>query len=660
MKKLCLPVIFFIGLKMLCLSQDTQRSKLLSTETINKLKSQLPAIENDSDRIEILQRIGFSYERVNIDSTIKYYNEGLSLARKRSYGWGESRLLASMSGLMEHQGRFAEAFDLLFKALKIAEENHSTYDIARANRRIGGIYFELEYYRQAVDYLIKAIHLDEAGQPAKVAIDQYALADAYEKMNKLDSATYYITLALQQAKLLPTLMQYVYSIDGHIKQKKGDYEQAALSYRQAIDEAQKSNDFIGISQSCADFSGLYKQLNQKDSAIFYALKGIEYGREVFKKGTMLNGNLLAALYDSSHPALALRYYKMAAVAKDSLYGISNLQAIQDLTVKEQARQKELENAKEAYRNKLKLYGLLSGITALLLIAVIQYRNNRQKQKANKLLQLQKQKIETTLNELKHTQKQLIQSEKMASLGELTAGIAHEIQNPLNFVNNFSEVNKELIEELKSKNEKLKIEDEEINDLLNDIKSNSDKISLHGKRAEAIVKGMLQHSRTSSGQKEFTDINALCDEYLRLAYHGLRAKDKTFNATLQTDFDSNIGKINIIPQDIGRVILNLVNNAFYAVNEKEKTGIHGYEPIVTVSTRNAGNMIEILVEDNGNGIPQNIIDKIFQPFFTTKPTGQGTGLGLSLSYDIIKAHGGELTVNTTAGKGSVFIIALPLQ
>ncbi len=284
----------------------------------------------------------------------------------------------------------------------------------------------------------------------------------------------------------------------------------------------------------------------------------------------------------------------------------------------------------------------------------------------KELSQQKEVLQNTLTDLKATQGQLIQSEKMASLGELTAGIAHEIQNPLNFVNNFSEVNKELIEELKMKNEKLKIEDKEVNELLDDIKANSEKINHHGKRADAIVKGMLQHSHSSSAVKEPTNINKLADEYLRLAYHGLRAKDKSFNATLLTDFDESIGNINIIPQDIGRVLLNLYNNAFYAVNEKQKAeglklkaGGKEYEPTISVSSKNNGGNIEIRVSDNGNGIPQKIIDKIFQPFFTTKPTGQGTGLGLSLSYDIVKAHGGELKVETREGEGSVFIIQLPV-
>jgi signal transduction histidine kinase len=273
----------------------------------------------------------------------------------------------------------------------------------------------------------------------------------------------------------------------------------------------------------------------------------------------------------------------------------------------------------------------------------------------------RQKAEEALTELKTTQSQLIQSEKMASLGELTAGIAHEIQNPLNFVNNFSEVSNELLDEMKLELDRG--DTEEAKAIASDVKINLEKILHHGKRADAIVKGMLQHSRSSSGLKEPTDINALADEYLRLAYHGLRAKDKSFNATLKTEFDETIGKIDIIPQDIARVILNLITNAFYAVDEKKKQNPDGYEPTVSVCTHRSlspgegWGEVKISVKDNGPGIPQKVLDKIFQPFFTTKPTGQGTGLGLSLAYDIVKAHGGELKVETEEGIGTEFIIRL---
>jgi signal transduction histidine kinase len=276
-----------------------------------------------------------------------------------------------------------------------------------------------------------------------------------------------------------------------------------------------------------------------------------------------------------------------------------------------------------------------------------------------------QNLQQTLSSLKATQSQLIQSEKMASLGELTAGIAHEIQNPLNFVNNFSEVSVELADELKEELSKIQIDPSqkvELESIADDIIQNQQKINHHGKRAESIVKGMLQHSRSGSGKKEPTDLNALADEYLRLAYHGLRAKDKSFLSDFKADLDPDLPKVEVMPQDMGRVLLNLINNAFYAVNEKRKklleSGDESFKPMVKIKTQNLGNAIEMSVSDNGEGIPESVSSKIFQPFFTTKPTGQGTGLGLSLSYDIVKTHGGEIKVISKEGEGTEFTIQLP--
>jgi signal transduction histidine kinase len=297
------------------------------------------------------------------------------------------------------------------------------------------------------------------------------------------------------------------------------------------------------------------------------------------------------------------------------------------------------------------------------------RTLAQEQEKQTILSTEKERLEIevqnrtaalnkSLQDLKSTQAQLIQSEKMASLGELTTGIAHEIQNPLNFINNFSDVNKELLVELNEEIEKAHYSD--VREIAKDLIDNEEKINHHGKRADAIVKSMLQHSRTSKGENEPTDISRLADEYLRLAYHGFREKNKSFEAKIETDFDHSIRSINVVPQDIGRVLLNLINNAFYAVNERRKQNLNGYEPTVSITTRKHNDKVEIIVKDNANGIPQKILEKIFQPFFTTKPTGQGTGLGLSLAYDIVKAHGGEIKVETEEGEGSEFIIHLPVN
>jgi len=430
-------------------------------------------------------------------------------------------------------------------------------------------------------------------------------------------------------------------------------EKKLSTVHQTIEIATSINDFTILSLAYNNLGDIYFKKNKIDSALIYFKKSLvcieKSGYRKNKSGTLGYAGdvyMRKKMYDSAKQ----NYVKGLSYAKDKN---DSAGFVYDIGIAEQVRFEKLEKENLQAKTRLRTYAFLTGLGIFLLVALLLYRNNRQKQKANTVL-------EKTLSDLKSTQTQLIQSEKMASLGELTAGIAHEIQNPLNFVNNFSEVNKELLLEMKEEIDKGNLE--EVKSIANDVIDNEEKINHHGKRADSIVKGMLQHSRSSTGIKEPTDINALADEYLRLAYHGLRAKDKSFNANMITDFDASIGMVQVIPQDIGRVVLNLITNAFYAVNEKSSfakaSADEGYAPTVTVSTQKTGNKVLIKVKDNGDGIPQKVLDKIFQPFFTTKPTGQGTGLGLSLSYDIVKAHGGDLQVETKEGEGSLFIIALP--
>ncbi len=416
----------------------------------------------------------------------------------------------------------------------------------------------------------------------------------------------------------------------------------------------------GYLESDFAFYKYYKEKNDNKNAAAYLIAA--YNKAVLgddKSSQLQYLKELGFFYQPTQPALAMqymvKYFELNKIIED---GNNTLKVAQyeneekDIEQNQRINTLKQERAVQAATIKQRNIILWISLGAILLIAcsvIFLYRQ----------LTINKK----VLKSLRKTQRQLIQSEKMASLGELTAGIAHEIQNPLNFVNNFSEINKELVDELQTEIKTGNME--EAISIANDIKENSEKINHHGKRAGDIVKGMLQHSQSSTGKKEPTDINALCDEYLRLSYHGLRAQDKSFNADFKTDFDNSIGKINIVPQDIGRVMLNLFNNAFYAVNEKlknqnsqRKSEGSVYVPIVQIVTKKLQDKIEIRVSDNGNGIPQNIVDKIFQPFFTTKPTGQGTGLGLSLSYDIVKAHGGEIKVESKAGEGSTFIIQLP--
>lgn len=383
-------------------------------------------------------------------------------------------------------------------------------------------------------------------------------------------------------------------------------------YHKAIQTSLQENNLSNLNYNYNRLSDYYFNEQNNDSCLFYARKGME--------GALSMGNMnMERWYTLMYKGYRLRnerdsvlkYQELALIAKDSSYkkDVDNLTELQRTSFAEQQRLQELEQEKLNSKNKLRNYALL-GILAIFLIAgVLLFRNNMQKQKA-------KTEIEQAYAELKATQSQLIQSEKMASLGELTAGIAHEIQNPLNFVNNFSEVNTELIDEMKE--EFIKGNTTEAVQLAEDIKQNNEKISFHGKRADSIVKGMLQHSRNSSGQKELTDINNLADECLRLSYHGFRAKDHSFNSKTETYFEEGLPHIQVAPQDIGRVLLNLITNSFYSVALKRKEAGEGYEPMIEVSTKNLGNAIEIKVRDNGNGVPQKVLDKIFQPFLPPNP------------------------------------------
>jgi signal transduction histidine kinase len=489
--------------------------------------------------------------------------------------------------------------------------------------------------------------------------------------NELDSAAYFIALTKSDSSMgLPVNKVAVLQTEAQLKIQSGSFAEAESLLQQCWELIRKNNIRVNASSGTIAPDYYFAQLRIKQNRLQEAIDLLtqDIPRLMNNRVEILRDyRLIAELYTKmGNGSKAAETYAIFLAKQDSLltdqekYRSINFEAEQQMNEKERS----IANLESQNRIASLSRNFLIGIAALLLlVAAGIYQRFRFKKKANLVL-------EKTLLELKSTQSQLIQSEKMASLGELTAGIAHEIQNPLNFVNNFSEVNTELIDELEQEINKGNLA--EVKTIAKDIKDNEQKINHHGKRADAIVKGMLQHSRTNSNQKELTDINALADEYLRLAYHGLRAKDKSFNAKVEANLDANLPKIDVVPQDIGRVILNLINNAFYAVSEKLRQAHpdSGYEPTVVVTTKfslstgrgmSAGQgegKIEIIVRDNGNGIPQKVLDKIFQPFFTTKPTGQGTGLGLSLSYDIVKAHSGELKVETVEGKGSTFIIHIP--
>ncbi len=651
MKKICVLSVLTAFLWSVSFAQN---------HDIDSAKQELSITRQDTTRVIAMIWLCNRYNVSNTDSAMFYGQEALKLAREINFKKGEIRALAFISKVQNTIGDLPSALSLAFESLKLAQTNQLPLEAKWPFIFISEVYSSLNNYPNALFYRLKSLGIaKEVNDKSSMRIEQIRVGIIYEQMNQLDSASFYLKQVypgFHQANediFTPSLFIGL----ARIQTKLGNKRVALNYYDTAAQLANRQHNHFDLSLAFINAAMLYKALAKSDSSIHYAIKALAEAKVISqKKGVLDASNLLAQLYEKNDLKESLRYYKMASAIKDSLYGLSNILTLQNMIAREEQRQKEIESSKLAYHNQLKQYAFLTGLVMVVLIAFLLYRNNRQKQKANSLLYQQKEEIQSAFTQLKATQSQLIQSEKMASLGELTAGIAHEIQNPLNFVNNFSEVNKELLAEMKYEIDKGNLTDAK--DIANDVIENEDKINHHGKRADAIVKSMLQHSRSSSGVKEPTDINALADEYLRLAYHGLRAKDKSFNASMITDFDSSIGTVNLIPQDMGRVILNLITNAFYVVYEKKKQMGEGYEPTVSIRTKKKNGRVEIIVKDNGNGIPAKVLDKIFQPFFTTKPTGLGTGLGLSLSYDIVKAHGGEIKVTTKENEGTEFIIQLP--
>ena len=626
------------------------------TEQLNKYKK-----ANDS-----LGLLSCHYVLGGFYRTTGHY-EAAIYNMKKSVSYSDTNLInvPYYFGLTVKQGRYAwiDNASLLSEYYIQMEDYEKALENSKAVLQRG-----IEYYKAGGnDSQVKN------GQTLLFTARHLALANLLT--NQLDSVDYYLKLVDSANHRDPEKSFTVFKMQLRALYdiKRGAFKQADSLLQQCTKLVSEFH--IGVNQPAGyivpDYYMALLRIEEKKygEAIELLHKDIKRAK-LIRSNVLQDYKLLASLYEKTgDDAKAKQAYKSFINLQDSILADQSKYRTISFETEQQITDNEIAISKLESENKLSAQSrnFTIGIAALLFIlAGSTYYRFRSKKKANAVL-------EKTLTELKSTQAQLIQSEKMASLGELTAGIAHEIQNPLNFVNNFSELSAELIEEMNVELNKGDVEEAKV--ISADIKQNLEKINHHGKRADAIVKGMLQHSRNSSGQKEPTDINALADEYLRLAYHGLRAKDKDFNATMKTDFDESIGNINMIPQDIGRVLLNLITNAFYAVNEKKKQLGDGYHPEVTISTklalknssigsnspiRQSANSIIVSVQDNGNGISEINRNKIFQPFFTTKPTGQGTGLGLSLSFDIVKAHGGELKVETKENEGSTFSIQIPIN
>ncbi len=637
--------------------------------TINensKLLEERVAKANDGiSKVDLLNDFSFEIRHTNSFLSIEKSLLAAKLSETLNYRKGlASAFLNKGFGEMV-QADYANAFETLQKAAEIFDDINDDSGKAHAFYNIGVVYSRIAEYNLALDSFQKSLGIrlalgDEKGEA--VCISQ--IAYIYDKFGNIDEAYDYYTKCLAIQRRIddkPAIALTLMGI-GILKQKRREYMDAECDLLESLSIRNTLGETHGSLVSMNYLAEFYLERNQLEKAKEYLFTAIETA----KKQTppfpanlcRLYTSLVKVFTQSANYQEALLYSGMAlkiAEENNLKYQVYDIY----LTLTQLYRQKgDYELALSSYENYHVAKEEALNLTTSTQLKNLQLLNQIEDEKKKAKIHADHNKeLKKAYDQLKDTQAQLIQSEKMASLGEVIAGIAHEIQNPLNFVNNFSEVSNELIDEMREELDKGDIE--EAKAIAVDVKQNLIKINHHGNRAGDIVKSMLQHSQASAGQKEPTDVNKLADEYLRLSYHGLRSKDKSFNATQKTDFDESIGSINIIPQDIGRVLLNLYNNSFYAVAEKMKQQPKGYEPTVSVSTKKDGDKIFVSVKDNGNGIPQKIVDKIFQPFFTTKPTGQGTGLGLSLSYDIIKAHGGEIKVETIEGEGTMFTIVLPI-
>jgi two-component system, NtrC family, sensor kinase len=634
--------------------------------TRTELRRIAESVTSDTTKLQALWQLSDDYLTDYLDSAQYYAEKGYLLARQTENTDWEAQFQFTLGKMYKQQGNYPRAIDYYLQSKN--SWNKSGNDIGEANAElfIGEVYAYQGNCRMSFDYYHKAqeIYRNE-GNEYGVASCLLKTAICHEKLLQIDSALFYLqqieALELYRDDIERYLRGGILHTKGNCYAAKGDTNRAMEFYRQSLPYLRNNDDNRTVSQVMLSMATLFSRQQKTDSSLLYARQSLQMAKQDgFSLEVMHAADFLSDLFKARKKVdSAFAYLQISVDNKDSLFSREKIMAIQNKVSADEALRQELTARDQRLQNNIKVAALLTALLVIIIVALILWRNNKQKQKANALLQQQKREVQNALTELKAVQQQLIHAEKMASLGELTAGIAHEIQNPLNFITNFSEICVELLgeakEELKSGNK------EEAFLLLENLLQSLQKVSQHGNRADAIVKNMLQHSRKNTGERELADINAMVDDCLRLSYQALYNKDKSFTAILETHYDASIGYISMIPQDMGRVLLNLFNNAFYAVRAKARNEGKNFVPTVQVSTKKDGGKVEIRVWDNGTGIPEKVVEKIYQPFFTTKPSGEGTGLGLSMSYDIVtKVHGGQMAVNTRDGEYAEFVIEMPIH
>ncbi|WP_310392332.1 ATP-binding protein [Hymenobacter sp.] len=630
------------------------------SRAVDSLRRLLARPQTDHNRVLLLCQVSDQLWTQRTDSAAVYALRALALARRVGYRHGEGEALNRLGAALR-ESNLARALELFQQSLRLAEATRDQALVAQNLRSIGIIYVYLRDQRQGLSYYFRALKIGEQlRDERRVVIELSNIGLAYDLFNQLDSARTYQERAYALARRLRTPTNYILYGLGNVARKQGRSGPARGFYRASIAESKQVGHLRSLNFAYVGLATLFQQTGRVDSSIYYARLGCQAAQaNGFLRGVLNASTLLTQDFKRRGAAdSALKYQGLMLVMKDTLFGQEKVMRLQSLNYREQQRTQQAAASQAALRSRYRTYALVAGLVGLLALALLLGRHARQQQHAREAL-------ERSLAELKTAQEQLVQREKMAFLGELTAGIAHELQNPLNFVKNFAEVSTDLVDEITgehgdpagpgpARNPALEAE------ILAGLKQNLRQISQHGQRATSIIKDMLEHSRTGTGQRRVIDLNALVEDSLRLAYQGLQAKEKGFAAQLTAAYAPEIPPLAVVPGDLGRVLINLLTNAFHAVQQRQRQQPDGaYRPEVAVTTRAVPAGVEIRIRDNGIGMSDTVKAKIFQPFFTTKPVGEGTGLGLSLSHDIVTTgHGGTLTVVSQEGQGTEFVITLP--
>jgi len=650
------------------------------------LQRALAQATTDTSRVLLLADLAATYRYSRFDSVQWYAQRGLVLARRIGYPKGEGRCLSRMAILLGERGNLPQALRVDLQALRLNQASHDTEGTARTLNQTGLLYFALDDYRPALQYFFQALHLYEQARTrdtSQLISVITNLGASYEGLHRYDSAAFFLNQAWAFTARSRSVHRscwgnpapYVLREIGLLQLAQGHREAALSFYRRSARASLPENDQRSASRAYQYIAELYQARRQTDSSIYYARKALALARPLpFVVGVMRNSTLLTQAFEARRqPDSTLRYMRVMLTAQDSLHNPRRIKQLDAIGFAEQQRLQELETERAHLTERLRTAALLTGLGGLLLVSLLLWRNNRQQQQANRKLRelheqvsqqareltAQRDSLARTLQELKIAQSQLVLREKMASLGELMAGVAHEIQNPVNCVRKFAAISVELCEDVRQELSRLTLpphEQEIVDEMLQNLGQNQTKIMHHGQRAESIVRGMLEYSQEGSGPRQVTDLNVLAEEYLRLTYHDLRAKNRYFNAALLLRLDPTMERVNVVRQDIGRALVGIFSAALQAVQHRQAEADEDYVPQVELSTQYTAAQLEIRVQDNGPGLAPEALATLFQRF----PAGPDASLGLALSHDLItKGHGGRLTATSQPGRGTQYTITLPV-